>query len=135
MILSGCNQQTEPGIVSTSSVPARNFSIEKVTLGKKVYDKYCVGCHGLDGVGDKNWRKRDSNGMFPPPPLNGSGHSWHHPVGALKNQIVRGGKENGGAMPAFGDKLGDQEVDAVIIWIQSIWPKKIYEAWYEMQQQ
>jgi len=104
-------------------------------LGKQVYDKYCVGCHGLDGVGDKNWRKRDSNGMFPPPPLNGTGHSWHHPVGALKNQISDGGKDNGGAMPAFGDKISEQEIDAVIIWFQSIWPKKVYDAWYEMQHQ
>ena len=132
----GCEQKPAPEIVPKAiEVPPRNVAPEKLALGKSVYLKYCHTCHGDDGVGTKDWRKRDANGKFPPPPLNGNGHTWHHSISTLKNQIYNGGKEFGGEMPAFGDKLNEQEIESVILWIQSLWPEKTYQAWYEMQHQ
>jgi len=116
-------------------VPERKYEPEKLALGNQVYDLHCKSCHGVGGEGNQNWRKRDANGKFPPPPLNGTGHTWHHPVSVLKGQIENGGIENGGTMPAFGDKLNEKEIEAVISWIQSKWPENVYNAWYEMQHQ
>ena len=32
-------------------------------------------------------------------------------------------------MPAWKDKLSDEDIDAVIAWMQSVWPEEIYRAW------
>jgi len=133
--VASCEQKDSAVAAKTIKVPDRNFSPEKLVLGKKVYEQYCRTCHGHNGEGTKEWKKRDANGNFPPPPLNGSGHTWHHSLTILKSQIFNGGKENGGVMPAFGDKLNEQEIESVLIWIQSIWPQKTYNAWYEIQHQ
>lgn len=37
-------------------------------------------------------------------------------------------------MPAWGDKLSEQEIAAVVEWFQSRWPDPVYAAWYDMQQ-
>jgi len=64
-----------------------------------------------------------------PMPLNGTAHAWHHPLPVLRRTIQQGGARLGGRMPAFGDQLGTDEVDAVIAWFQSLWPSEIYAAW------
>jgi mono/diheme cytochrome c family protein len=35
-------------------------------------------------------------------------------------------------MPAFGAKLADADIEAVIDWFQSLWPEEIYLAWAQM---
>jgi mono/diheme cytochrome c family protein len=61
--------------------------------------------------------------------LNGTAHAWHHPLGVLKKVINEGGIPMGGKMPAFNDKLKDDEKLAVISYFQSFWPDEIYNAW------
>lgn len=135
IVLISCDQTPNTSMSSTGVVPKRNFPPEKLALGEQVYKTYCIRCHLEKGAGTADWRKRDANGKFPPPPLNGNGHTWHHSIRALKQQIHDGGIANGGSMPAMGDKLNEQEIESVILWIQSLWPEKIYNAWYEMQHQ
>ena len=38
-----------------------------------------------------------------------------------------------GRMPAWGQTLNDQQIDAVIDWLQSLWPEPVYTIWYERQ--
>jgi mono/diheme cytochrome c family protein len=70
-----------------------------------------------------------SDGSFPPPPLNGTAHTWHHPISLLLHTINNGGKALGGQIPAFGGKLSDAEKTAVIAYFQNRWPDEIYDAW------
>lgn len=107
----------------------RWYSTEQVTQGEKIYRENCASCHGEDAAGSANWQEPDASGKFPPPPLNGSAHTWHHPKNMLRMTIRRGGIPIGGSMPAFGDKLGDDEIDAVIAWVQSHWNDEVYNAW------
>ncbi len=107
----------------------RWYTPEQVAAGEKLYRENCASCHGADASGSANWREPDANGKFPPPPLNGSAHAWHHPKNMLRMTIKRGGIPIGGSMPPFGDKLDDDEIDAVIAWIQSHWNDEIYSAW------
>jgi mono/diheme cytochrome c family protein len=79
-------------------------------------------CHGSNAEGTRDWKKTDANGNYPPPPLDGSAHAWHHPLAQLARSIKEGGIKLGGVMPPFGDKLSDQEVLAVIAYFQSKWP-------------
>lgn len=104
-----------------------------VEHGARVYAQHCARCHGVNAEGHPRWRQRRSDGRYPPPPLNGSGHTWHHPISFLKG-MIRNGSGTGGDMPAFGDTLDGADIEAVVAWFQSLWPDPVYAAWYEQVQ-
>ncbi len=110
----------------------RWYTQEQVDKGRKLFTEHCASCHGANAQGlAADWKKPLPDGTYPPPPLNGTAHAWHHPLDALKRQIRIGGKPVGGVMPPFGDKLSDVDMDAVIAYIQSLWPDRIYSTWLE----
>ncbi len=112
----------------------RNTDPALLAQGEQIYQQHCADCHAADASGAPNWRKRDTEGLFPPPPLNGSGHAWHHSNEVLANLIRNGSPDGKGRMPAWAGKLSEQEITAVITWFQSLWPQQVYDAWFEMQQ-
>lgn len=113
-----------------SNEPSRWYNSEQVQSGQKIYQLNCQKCHGLQAVGEQpNWQQALANGQFPAPPLNGTAHSWHHDMNTLMNTVYQGSLERGGRMPAFKDKLSEEEIKSVIAYIQSLWPEDIYSAW------
>ena len=110
----------------------RWYSPEHVSRGAPVYAENCAVCHGQKAEGTKNWRQRAGDGKFPPPPIDGSGHAWHHPMKILGAQIKFGAPGGLGSMPRFADKLSDEQVVDVIAWFQSKWSDNIYATWSEM---
>ena len=121
VLISGCGDQTVPG---------RWFTAAQVDQGRTVFGDNCVQCHGDEAVGTPNWRQRDASGAFPPPPLNGTAHAWHHPYKQLQQTIENGSPR----MPAFGDTLSDDQIEAVVAYFQSFWPDDIYQAWQRADQ-
>ena len=113
----------------------RWFNQDVVDLGSSLFQQNCAVCHGVNAEGTKDWKKTDANGNYPPPPLNGSAHAWHHSIPQLSRSIKEGGIKLGGVMPAFGDKLSDQEVLAVIAFFQSKWPDEVYKVWHDRNMQ
>jgi len=109
----------------------RKLDSEKVRRGKTVYQTNCAICHGQNGESKPDWRKQGADGKYPPPPLNGSAHTWHHSTDTLSKVIREGSPPGIGGMPAWGDKLTDEEIDDVIVWITSIWSDEIYNIWYK----
>ncbi len=109
----------------------RWYSMKQVEQGKVLYSEYCSDCHGKTAGGRISWRVADTDGHYPPPPLDGSGHTWHHSLSLLQQMIREGGAAKGGTMPPFRDKLSAEEIDAVIAWFQSLWPVEIYTSWHE----
>lgn len=109
----------------------RWFNQEIVDYGNNVFQQNCAVCHGSSAAGTRDWKQTDANGNYPPPPLDGSAHAWHHSIGQLARSIKEGGIKLGGVMPPFGDKLSDQEVLAAIAFFQSKWPDKVYAVWHE----
>lgn len=103
----------------------------RYTQGLRLYQQNCAACHGKQGQGDPNWRQRDVQGKFLPPPLNGTGHTWHHPMYVLKDIIRNGTAKFGGNMPAWKDRLTEKQIDLIIFWVQSQWPDEIYRRWQE----
>lgn len=112
----------------------RQIDFAEVSRGAKLYQKNCAECHGSVGQGAPDWRQRGADGMFPPPPLNGTGHAWHHPRRML-HHVIANGSPGGGNMPAWGDKLSDEDIGAIISWFQSKWPDQVYAAWERMDRQ
>ncbi len=134
--LAGCDAGRAPAEVGTlsGSKLVRHHDARQVALGEQVFKQYCTACHGENAQGAFNWRQRDAEGLFPPPPLNGSGHAWHHPTAMLRDMIRNGSPPGKGRMPAWGDRLTEDEIAAVVEWFQSRWPDQVYAAWYDMQQ-
>ena len=99
---------------------------DSVKLGQITFDKNCIGCHAKAGkgiVGD--WKKRGVDGKFPPPPLNGTAHTWHHSPTQLLRTINDGGVKIGGQMPAFRSQLSDDEKQTLLDYIHSLWPSEL----------
>lgn len=139
LMMAGCDSHSPSSGRTLESLtgPAiqRHHDPQQVALGESLYRQHCAECHGKGAEGAPDWRHRDAEGMFPPPPLNGTGHAWHHSVAVLKQVILDGSPAGQGKMPSWHGKLSEAEVEAVITWFQSLWPDQVYVAWYEMQQQ
>lgn len=128
-VLAGCT----PDDTSPGRVDGRWYTAEQVDQGQELYLMYCASCHGDRAQGlAKDWRKTDANGNYPPPPLDGSAHAWHHPLVVLENTIAVGGAPVGGIMPGFAGTLGDEEARATIAYFQSLWSDEIYARWQEI---
>jgi S-disulfanyl-L-cysteine oxidoreductase SoxD len=102
-----------------------------VAIGRGVYAAQCAACHGQRLEGQPNWRERGADGRLPAPPHDASGHTWHHPDDVLfritKYGVAKAArlKNYESAMPAFEDRLSDEEIIAVLSWIKSTWPPEI----------
>lgn len=107
----------------------RWYTSSQVAQGKALFSVYCAECHGNNAEATPNWRKSDKDGNYPPPPLNGTAHAWHHPLPQLRLTIRNGGAGVGGKMPPFNDKLSSAEIDSIIAWFQSLWPDEAYRRW------
>ncbi len=99
-----------------------------IALGKITFANNCATCHGDKAQSTvEDWRKPLPNGSYPAPPLNGTAHTWHHSPASLLGTINNGGKEFGGWMPAFKEKLSSDEKEALIDYIYDLWPQEIKE--------
>lgn len=107
----------------------RWYDDAQVEQGKQVFTENCMSCHGDRAQGTRDWKKTDKDGKYPPPPLNGNAHAWHHSIDILRRNIREGGIRLGGTMPSFKDKLNEQQIDAAIAFFQSQWNDEIYKAW------
>ncbi len=107
----------------------RWYKFQQVTSGAGVFRQNCAACHGNQAQGAENWRKTDAKGKYPPPPLNSTGHGWHHPLPILFSVIKNGSPGGQGDMPAWREKLTDEQILDAIAWFQSKWPEEIYQAW------
>lgn len=120
-------------VEASASTSARSAVVSHDTArlrrGQRVFQQNCAVCHGRLAEGHPDWRKLGMDGKYPPPPLNGTGHDWHHPKAALV-QIIKNGSPGGkGNMPAWQGKLSDREIEDVIAWFQSSWPPEVRTVW------
>ena len=95
-------------------------------IGRAVYAENCASCHGAALAGQANWQQRDADGYLPAPPHDETGHTWHHPDSYLFSMTKYGieemiGKPYPNNMPAYEDKLTDEEILAVLSYIKSTW--------------
>jgi mono/diheme cytochrome c family protein len=111
------------------TVPGRWYTATQVVSGESLYQTHCATCHASDASATVEWRTPDSAGNYPPPPLNGTAHTWHHPLEVLDNSIANGGIAFGGVMPGFAEVLNEEERMSIIAWFQGLWSDDVYERW------
>ena len=102
-----------------------------IERGKIAYEKNCVSCHMINLAGAENWKGVDEDGHRKAPPLNGTGHTWHHDDKTL-HAIIKYGlaklvKNYEGKMIGFEDELSDKEIDSILAYVKSFWPTDKYE--------
>ena len=130
LMLSGCDRSTPE---SATAAGAGASAEDRLARGAALFRQHCATCHGRNAEGAPDWRKRRPDGSFPAPPLNGTGHAWHHSLDVLKMTIRDGTAKLGGTMPAWGDKLSEADMEAIIAWFQSLWPAEIRAEWQRRQ--
>lgn len=101
--------------------------------GQTLYAVNCARCHGEKLQGQPGWEDTNADGTWKAPPLDGSGHTWHHSDSYIRDRILTG--TNGpfasmrrlSDMPAFGDTLSTQETLVLIEFIKSQWTPDVRE--------
>lgn len=127
-----------PAIFLLSSVPVPTMAFvhsgdADIQAGRDLYVEHCAACHGAELQGQPDWRSPDENGIFPAPPHDETGHTWHHDDATLIDYITRGGQAVlddmnvafTSGMPGFGSVLDDSEIEAILDYLKSTWPERI----------
>jgi mono/diheme cytochrome c family protein len=104
--------------------------------GRALYIQHCAACHGANLEGQPDWRSPDQIGLYPAPPHDETGHTWHHDDTMLIDYIIRGGQavlddmgvKFTSGMPGFGSILNDREAEEILDYIKSTWPERIRAA-------
>ncbi len=117
--------------IAHNHYPITTESKIMIAKGKIAYENNCVSCHQINLSGAENWKELDEDGHRKAPPLNGTGHTWHHDDKTL-HSIIKYGlaklvKNYQGKMVGFGGVLNDDEIDNVLAYIKSYWPKDKYQ--------
>ncbi len=109
-------------IISPDMLRGYVFSAEERSSGQRVYETYCIGCHGVEGTGDG-----DAAEFLNPKPrdfVDGDYKFFHFseagpfPSDESLEITIRNGLP-GSAMPAFA-LLTDQEIKDVTTYIKSL---------------
>jgi mono/diheme cytochrome c family protein len=98
------------------AVIAPASSPEAIEAGSRLYQQYCIGCHGQQGQG----------GLASP--MDQTGHAWHHPDSVLSLMIMEGNSrpEPDVSMlevstPPFEAVLSPEGIRLVIAFIKTLW--------------
>ncbi len=121
-------------LVGCGRAPERWYTDQQVERGRAAYETYCLACHGVSLEGVADWKIPLADGALPPPPLNGSAHTWHHDKALLLRIIDQGGIPFGGVMPSFRDVLSVDERTAVLAYVQSHWSNAVYRTWASLSE-
>ncbi|HRJ44156.1 MAG: cytochrome c [Caldilineaceae bacterium] len=111
---------------------------QQLEVGKAVYTAHCAACHGSQGEGEANWKVPDVNGVYPAPPHNGTGHTWHHADALLLQVLREGSGVPNSKMPVYRDILSEGEMEAALAYIKTFWgadevafQRQLNEQWKE----
>lgn len=126
LVLAACNRTQE-----TTPSP---FKPETLAQGRDLFQAHCAQCHGPEAQGHPDWQTPNDGTFSAAPPLNGTGNEHLRSKQQLIATIKQGVKRDGvDVMPSWGERLSDGEIEAMVVWLQSLWPPQTYQAWLKAQ--
>lgn len=123
-------------VIGLAAMPAQaghELDDRDLDRGRAVYAEHCAACHGADLEGQPDWRSPGADGIYPAPPHDATGHTWHHSNAQLFDYTRLGGQgvidslgigNFTSGMPAFDDVLTEDEIWDVLAYIRSTWPAR-----------
>ncbi len=117
LVLTACTTNTPTAIVTAvpTSIPTPTTppTPNPIALGRATFTRTCATCHGQNAEGYAN----DLNA----PALDATEHASEHPDPQIHDWIVNGKLGMGRQMPPQGENLSDEDVHAVIAYLQTLW--------------
>lgn len=103
-----------------------------IANGRALYMQNCAACHGANLEGQPDWQQPGTDDLYPAPPHDAQGHTWHHSDTVLMDYIALGGQAVldrlgvafTSGMPGFGDRLSPEERENILDFIKSTWPER-----------
>jgi len=115
----------QPVVINNlAAPPVPTLNANRVAQGATLYAQHCAACHGANLEGAPNWQAGPADGIYPAPPHDNSGHTWHHKDDLLIRIVTNGGDPAyKSKMPAFKASLNEDEVIAILDFMKSKWGK------------
>jgi len=114
--------------ITLVAVPAmkmrRNNRGQLIEIGQTVYQANCQSCHGIKAVGQdpkKPRGGRQSAGVYLAPALDERGSASFRSNRELFEIVKNGSLDPKSPMKGMGQKLDDEKIAAVLVYIQSLW--------------
>lgn len=131
LLVAACGKKEPQATAAKGGAPPpqaeRPFSTASLIRGAKLYQENCAQCHGPEAQGHPDWANPQ---VVAAPPLDGNGNVWKRRKQELVGIIENGASRHGvPVMPAWKDRLSDQDIDAIIDWFQALWPADVYDRW------
>ena len=106
--------------VGAQAPASPDAATSRTAAGRALYRQYCTACHGRDGRGASARKTRPEIPDF-------TRAAWHeHRRDSQLGVSILDGKGNG--MPAFADKLNDDQVRNLITYVRTFGPVRAPEA-------
>lgn len=101
-------------------------SLESVERGARLYQDYCITCHGQNGIGEPPipWGIRRPD-YITAMPLDESSHAWHHGDENLVQTILMGTPRSRIRMPVWDGVLSNPQASDLVAYIKSLWSDRI----------
>ena len=137
LALASCGGQLTTGAGPVTPYPT--LDAQQAARGRAIYEANCTACHGSNAEGPSNWATPGPDGLYPPPPHDDSGHTWHHSDRVLYEAIYAGMGDplRPGSplrMPAWAGKLSDGEIRALMDYFKSLWSEEHRQWQWEQTQ-
>ncbi|WP_428609681.1 c-type cytochrome [Sedimenticola sp.] len=108
-----------------SAETGRAPTADQVNAGKVLYQRYCVACHGENGVGEAPIPDTiRAPGYFTAMPLDEQSHAWHHSDEQLQETILQG-LQRTQRMPAWKAVITPDQAALLVAYIKSLWSPRI----------
>lgn len=126
----------QPSAAQAIRHPAAQAPSSPEARGRLVYESYgCVSCHGSDGTGGFANTNAETDGKVPGVIHVAEGYTTTELARLIRTGMARIGKHDADGptppfrMPGWGDRMSDRDVEDLVAYLVSLYPKDAGSSW------